>query len=508
MAGPQMGGYAEDHPPRKRHAAEKQKKKTVIYTKCFEFESAIQRPIDRQRYDENEDLSDVEEIVSVRGFSLEEKLRSQLYQGDFVHAMEGKDFNYEYVQREALRVPLIFREKDGLGIKMPDPDFTVRDVKLLVGSRRLVDVMDVNTQKGTEMSMSQFVRYYETPEAQRDKLYNVISLEFSHTKLEHLVKRPTVVDLVDWVDNMWPQHLKEKQTEATNAIAEMKYPKVKKYCLMSVKGCFTDFHIDFGGTSVWYHVFRGGKVQPKFRYPFYYEMCWYVLERYVYCVTQRSHLTQEYQRESMLIDAPRKPSIDGFSSDSWLEMEEEACDQQPQEEEEKDEEGEGRDRVPKPPTDGSTSPTSTPSEDQESLGKKPKAPALRFLKRTLSNESEESVKSTTLPVDYPKTPTGSPATEVSAKWTHLTEFELKGLKALVEKLESLPENKKCVPEGIEDPQALLEGVKNVLKEHADDDPSLAITGVPVVTWPKKTPKVRHSLPAAGGRFPPPCHLLQ
>lgn len=30
-------------------------------------------------------------------------------------------------------------------------------------------------------------------------------------------------------------------------------------------------------------------------------MCWYVLERYVYCVTQRSHLTQEYQRESMLI---------------------------------------------------------------------------------------------------------------------------------------------------------------------------------------------------------------
>ncbi|KAK2102786.1 Lysine-specific demethylase 2B [Saguinus oedipus] len=302
-------------------------------------------------------------------------------------------------------------------------------------------------------------------------------------------------------------------------------------------------------------------VQPKFRYPFYYEMCWYVLERYVYCVTQRSHLTQEYQRESMLIgdrrgdqggwcgpggagdcvwsrystllyyqclkghhrpqygsalesgltdacpevasgcdskpqpakldlwskgdlgrvevpetlrgvrdylglscdpaptDAPRKPSIDGFSSDSWLEMEEEACDQQPQEEEEKDEEGEGRDRTPKPPTEGSASPTSTPSEDQDAPGKKPKAPTLRFLKRTLSNESEESVKSTTLPMDYPKTPTGSPAAEAAAKWTHLTEFELKGLKALVEKLESLPENKKCVPEGIEDPQALLEGVK-------------------------------------------------
>lgn len=29
---------------------------------------------------------------------------------------------------------------------------------------------------------------------------------------------------------------------------------------MSVQGCFTDFHIDFGGTSVWYHILRGRKV--------------------------------------------------------------------------------------------------------------------------------------------------------------------------------------------------------------------------------------------------------
>ena len=33
-------------------------------------------------------------------------------------------------------------------------------------------------------------------------------------------------------------------------------PRVTKYCLMSAKGSFTDFHIDFGGTSVWFHVVR------------------------------------------------------------------------------------------------------------------------------------------------------------------------------------------------------------------------------------------------------------
>lgn len=134
-------------------------------------------------------------------------------------------------------------------------------------------------------------------------------------------------------------------------------------------------------------------------------------------------------------------------------MDEESCDAHPREEKD-----DSLDQNPKPVGDGSSSPNSTHSEGKEGAGRKQKATVMRYLKRTLSNESDDSVKSTT-PTDYPKTPTGSPATEVSTKWTHLTEFELKGLKALVEKLESLPENKKCVPEGIEDPQALLEDMK-------------------------------------------------
>jgi F-box/leucine-rich repeat protein 10/11 len=40
----------------------------------------------------------------------------------------------------------------------------------------------------------------------------------------------------------------------------MKYPKVQKYVLMSVAGCYTDFLIDMGGTSVWYHILKGEKV--------------------------------------------------------------------------------------------------------------------------------------------------------------------------------------------------------------------------------------------------------
>lgn len=55
----------------------------------------------------------------------------------------------------------------------------------------MVDVMDVTTQKGMEMTMKEWVQYYDDPD--RDKLLNVISLEFSHTRLDHYVECPQVV---------------------------------------------------------------------------------------------------------------------------------------------------------------------------------------------------------------------------------------------------------------------------------------------------------------------------
>uniref|UniRef100_A0A670ZP51 Uncharacterized protein n=1 Tax=Pseudonaja textilis TaxID=8673 RepID=A0A670ZP51_PSETE len=58
----------------------------------------VQRCIGRRLYDENEDLSDVEEIVSVRGFNLDEKLRSRSYRGDFVRPMDGQGERRETVK--------------------------------------------------------------------------------------------------------------------------------------------------------------------------------------------------------------------------------------------------------------------------------------------------------------------------------------------------------------------------------------------------------------------------
>uniref|UniRef100_A0A8C6NJV9 [histone H3]-dimethyl-L-lysine(36) demethylase n=1 Tax=Nothobranchius furzeri TaxID=105023 RepID=A0A8C6NJV9_NOTFU len=470
--------------------------------------SYLQRTGTRRRY-QDDGISD-DEIEGKRMFDLDEKLQCERFGSELVKLMEGKDFTYEYIQRDGLREPIIFRKADGLGLQMPDSDFSVSDVKLFVGSRRIVDVMDVNTQKGIEMSMAQWGRYYETPPSEREKLYNVISLEFSHTKLENLVKRPASVDLVDWVDNMWPRHLKERQRDSTNAIIDMHYPKVQKYCLMSVQGCFTDFHIDFGGTSVWYHILRGAKVfwlipptpqnldmyenwvlsgkqgdiflgdkchdcqrielkqgntfiipsgwihavytpqdtlvfggnflhsfnipmqlciyniedrtrvPAKFRYPFYYEMCWYVLERYLYCLTNISHLTPEFQKYSLGL-TPSDLEINDVSM------------------------------------------------DETSNG--------------INSDSENEVNVTELEIKKEEIEKQKP--QVNTPRHFLTPFELEGLWNLLGKLEELPANKKCVPAGIQNAAALLEDMKDVLRKCASDQVKLVYTGEPIVKWPKR-----------------------
>jgi F-box/leucine-rich repeat protein 10/11 len=84
--------------------------------------------------------------------------------------------------------------------------------------------MDVRTQKNVEMTMGGWAEYWARPD--KERLLNVISLEFSRTRLESLVEAPRVVRQLDWVERVWPRHLKRLQTEATNVMDEMMYPKV------------------------------------------------------------------------------------------------------------------------------------------------------------------------------------------------------------------------------------------------------------------------------------------
>lgn len=139
-------------------------------------------------------------------------------------------------------------EQDCLDMVIPH-GLTVPLVAELIGlDEKVVDVIDVKTQNGEnkKWSMRRWAEYY-TSQVPNKQIRNVISLEVSKYKLGRLIRRPKVVRDMDILDHVWPPEL------------DSQFPAVQFYCLMSVADCYTDFHVDFGGSSVYYHIVKGKK---------------------------------------------------------------------------------------------------------------------------------------------------------------------------------------------------------------------------------------------------------
>ncbi|XP_077195943.1 lysine-specific demethylase 7A isoform X3 [Paroedura picta] len=160
--------------------------------------------------------------------------------------MHGSQLTQRYLEKHGFDVPIMVPKLDGLGLRLPPPTFSVLDVERYVGGDKVIDVIDVARQADSKMKLHNYVKYFMNPD--RPKVLNVISLEFSDTKMSELVEVPEIARKLSWVENYWPD--------------DSVFPKpfVQKYCLMGVQDSYTDFHIDFGGTSVWYHVLWGEKI--------------------------------------------------------------------------------------------------------------------------------------------------------------------------------------------------------------------------------------------------------
>lgn len=196
----------------------------------------------------------------------------------------------------SIRHPVLVRDRpESIGMQLPSPSMnktkraamkdqrvfdtvTVRDIADVVGYSHIVHVIDVEYQEEMEgWTFADLVDYFEDedriisvaaikkePERTRPsrrsaskyiqktrhRVLNQISFEFSQTPLRAYVKSPSFVRDMDWIDHAWPS----EHRSASN-----KYPMVQYYCLTSAAGSYTDFHVDFGGTSVWYHVLSGSK---------------------------------------------------------------------------------------------------------------------------------------------------------------------------------------------------------------------------------------------------------
>ncbi|CAI5454723.1 unnamed protein product [Caenorhabditis angaria] len=139
---------------------------------------------------------------------------------------------------------------DGLGFTVPTKQtLTMEFIIDQLGAFHKVDVIDVYKQTLSSMKIGTFAKHF-TKQEHRKQLYNIISLEVSNlSSLGNLIEPPELVRKLSLVEKLWSSG---KMDESR--------PCVQKYVLLSMKGSFTSFHIDFGGSSVYYHIVKGRKI--------------------------------------------------------------------------------------------------------------------------------------------------------------------------------------------------------------------------------------------------------
>jgi F-box/leucine-rich repeat protein 10/11 len=87
----------------------------------------------------------------------------------------------------------------------------------------------------------------DSPEIKRKATWSLQSSSSSSSKKKRRTVSSTDTDQSD-----------DEQFELIDAnhFENFERPEVSKYCLMSPQSSYTDFHVDFGGSSVWYSVVR------------------------------------------------------------------------------------------------------------------------------------------------------------------------------------------------------------------------------------------------------------
>jgi hypothetical protein len=181
----------------------------------------------------------------------------------------GYDLRIEDLKEHGLNHPILIRSLDGLGIRLPK-SLTAREVVDYLGPDYPLNPMDVRFQSSEPMPLAQFASYLETPENERTRVLNSISVEFSGTPLEDVVERPMVARQLDW------------DTLGVWGDEDDRPSKVQLYWLCGAKGSYTEwveknvsasfskpsltnlfqthsFHIDFSGTTVFYAPIHGSK---------------------------------------------------------------------------------------------------------------------------------------------------------------------------------------------------------------------------------------------------------
>jgi hypothetical protein len=167
--------------------------------------------------------------------------------------IDGKLLTEEYIRINGLNKPLMIKDgRKDLHMRMLDSKIKLSEIATMLGPNTPIKVIEVGAQEELESwTFGEYADFFEGRGNGKDhKILNLISLEISSSPLATKVQGPSFVRQLDWIDAFWPSARR----------ARGDFPRVQKYLLAGMQGAYTDFHLDFGGTSVWYHIVWGEKI--------------------------------------------------------------------------------------------------------------------------------------------------------------------------------------------------------------------------------------------------------
>ena len=197
--------------------------------------------------------------------------------------MEGLEVSVSEMEEEmtmnGLGRIMVVRGKEGgkadedLYISYPRAMSSLSSMKRFIDPSMQIPTIQVDTQdEGPSWSMKDICAYFETPKKNRKHLLNIVSFNLALTGLDGHIMPPACIRDLDLVGRAWPSQSSTIFQHAcvSNPFASIEEldkidleayspPQTLTYLLLGPEGAYTDWHVDMGGSSVWYHVVTGQK---------------------------------------------------------------------------------------------------------------------------------------------------------------------------------------------------------------------------------------------------------
>ena len=197
--------------------------------------------------------------------------------------MEGLEVSVSELEGEmasnGLGRIMVVRGKEGgtadedLHMSYPHAMSSLSSIERFIDPSMEIPTIQVDTQgEGPLWSMKDICAYFQTPMKKRKQLLNIVSFNLALTGLDGHVVPPACIRDLDLVGRAWPSQSSTifQHASVSNPFAAVEEldqidldayspPQTLTYLLLGPEGAYTDWHVDMGGSSVWYHVVTGQK---------------------------------------------------------------------------------------------------------------------------------------------------------------------------------------------------------------------------------------------------------